>query len=254
VCCNAGIVAVDVDDPLAPKVIARIELDQPTAIAVQFRYALVTDAKGITVLDVTFPERMKLVPGAHVDLDDARGIYVARTWAYVAAGKHGLVILDVEKPEQPRIDRTFDAGGAIDDLNQVVTGMTNDSSYAYLADGRNGLRVVTLVTPDDGPRSAYGFSPRPMPRLIATYATESAALALSKGLDRDRAVDESGHQVAVFGRIGGRPFTLEEMRKLYLRGKDGILETSDPVAEHPSAPSAPHDGAPQDSASRDGGR
>ena len=46
---------------------------------------------------------------------------------------------------------------------------------------------------------------------------------MSKGLDRDRAVDESGNQIAVFGRRGARPFTLEEMRRLYLR--DGKVWT-----------------------------
>jgi len=175
------------------------------------------------------------VPGARIDLEGARGIYVARTWAYVAAGKKGLVVLDVEKPEQPRIDQTFDADGAIDDLNQVVVGMTNDSTYAYLADGRHGLRVLSLVTPNDGGRSAYGFSPRPMPKLLATYATRAPALALSKGLDRDRAVDESGNQVAVFGRIGCRPFTLEEMRRLYV-GRGGILELTDPGTSRATVP------------------
>ena len=49
--------------------------------------------------------------------------------------------------------------------------------------------------------------------------THHDALAVSKGLDRDRAVDESGNQISIFGRIGSRPFNLEEMKKLYL--KDG---------------------------------
>jgi hypothetical protein len=53
--------------------------------------------------------------------------------------------------------------------------------------------------------------------LIATYHTHSPALAVAKGLDRDRAVDESGNQVSVFNRIGARPFTLHEMQRLYLR-------------------------------------
>ena len=43
-------------------------------------------------------------------------------------------------------------------------------------------------------------------------------MALSKGLDRDRAADESGNQVSVFNRLGARPFNAEEMRRLYLRG------------------------------------
>jgi hypothetical protein len=43
---------------------------------------------------------------------------------------------------------------------------------------------------------------------------------MSKGLDRDRAVDESGHQVAIVGRLGSRPFTRSEMEKLFI-GPDG---------------------------------
>jgi hypothetical protein len=41
-------------------------------------------------------------------------------------------------------------------------------------------------------------------------------MSLSKGLDRDRGVDESGGQIAVFGRKGSRPLNLEEMQRLYL--------------------------------------
>ena len=45
-------------------------------------------------------------------------------------------------------------------------------------------------------------------------------MALSRGLERDRGVDETGHQIAVFGRIGSRPFTLDEMKRFYM-GADG---------------------------------
>jgi hypothetical protein len=46
-------------------------------------------------------------------------------------------------------------------------------------------------------------------------------LSISEGVDRDRAVDESGNQIAVFGRVGGKPLSLEEQRRMYLR-PDGI--------------------------------
>src|SRR4029453_18889836 len=95
--------------------------------------------------------------------------------------------------------------------------MTNGSAFAYLADGKNGLRVVQLISANDTP-GAYGFSPRPTPSLVATYKTRGPALAISRGLDRDRAVDETGHQLAVFGRRGARPLNAEEARRLYLRG------------------------------------
>ena len=168
----------------------------PRAVAIQFRYAFVTDADGLKVVDVTTQERPRLIESATVSMANAQGLYVARTYAYVAGGAEGLVIVDVERSEQPRIDQTFNAGGAINDSRDVKVAMTNASVFAYIADGVNGLQVVQLVSANDTP-GAFGFSPRPAQRLIATRRTAGPALAISKGLDRDRAVDETGHQVAL---------------------------------------------------------
>jgi hypothetical protein len=231
--CERGLVIVSLDDPLAPRVVAEIgppAVRQPRAVAVQFRYAFVVDAEGMKVIDVTFPEKPRPVSSAFVPLADARNIYVARTYAYIAAGKEGLVIVDVERPEAPRLDQVYTADGQINDAQDVKVGMTNASVFAYIADGKNGLRVVQLTSPETTP-TFLGFSPRPSPVLIATYHTHGPALALSKGLDRDRAVDESGHQLAVFGRRGARPFNREEMRRLYLR--EGRLYT---VSNAPPGP------------------
>ncbi len=71
----------------------------------------------------------------------------------------------------------------------------------------------------------YGFAPRPVPKLIATYKTHGPTLPILRGIDRDRAVDESGNQLAAFGRRGSRPFNQEEMKKLYMR--NGQLFTVD---------------------------
>jgi hypothetical protein len=151
-----------------------------------------------------------------VPIPDARAVYLGRTYAYVAAGRQGLAIVDIEKAEKPKLDQTFDAGGRMNDATDVVLGITNGSVFAYVADGKNGLRVVQLISANETP-GAYGFSPRPTPQLVATYKTNGAAVTLSRGVDRDRAVDETGHQIAVFGRRGARPMTLDEQRRLYLR-------------------------------------
>jgi hypothetical protein len=90
-----------------------------------------------------------------------------------------------------------------------------------VADGKNGLRVLQMISPDREP-NAYGFTPRPKPLLIATYKTHHPALSVSRGLDRDRVVDETGGQTVVFGRRGSRPFHVDEMRKFY-RHADGDL-------------------------------
>jgi len=181
----------------------------------QFRYLFIVDGSGLRVADVTVPEKARLIPGAEVLFKEPYKIYVARTYAYVAAGRQGLAIVDIENPERPKLYSLFDAGGAISDARDVVVGSTNASLFAYVADGKNGLKVVQLTAPDTQPKF-YGFSPEPKPQLVAWKATRSAALALSRGLERDRAADETGHQIAVLGRLGARPMNSGEMSHLYL--------------------------------------
>jgi hypothetical protein len=111
---------------------------------------------------------------------------------------------------------TFD--GRMNDVEDVIVGSTNASLFAYVADGRNGMKVIQLTSPQSQP-NFYGFSPAPKPELIAWAKTPHAALAVAKGLDRDRAVDETGGQIAVFGRLGSRPFTRPEMERLFLNSR-----------------------------------
>ena len=217
-----GLGIVSLDDPLNPKIVRQIgepALKHPRSIAIQFRYGFVVDDEGLKVIDLTIPGQVHLVEGAQVTLPDARDVYVARTYAYVANGKQGIAIVDVERPEKPRLDQMFDGDGKLNDVHQVKIAMTNASLFAYVADGKNGLRILQLTSPETMPDYA-GFSPRPRPVLIATHTTKGEAIAISKPLDRDRAVDESGNQVSVFGRRGARPFNLEEMMRL-LRTEDG---------------------------------
>src|SRR5579884_3072925 len=176
------------------------------------------------LVDITDPRAP--VMKAELPVGPVNDIYVARTYAYLAAGAKGLAIVDVENPEKPGSPRFFTDGG-MNDVRAVKVGMTNASLFAYVADGRNGLRVLQLTSPEKTPGN-YGFSPELKPELIATYKTRGPAMALSKGLDRDRAVDESGNQVAVFGRRGARPFNQEEMRRLYWRDGKLYTVTNDP--------------------------
>jgi hypothetical protein len=218
ICCDAGLAIVSLEDPKHPQLIKVVGADvvsHPKSLAAQFRYAYVCDDEGIKVLDITHVCEPALV--CKVDLPEANNIYVARTYAYVAAGPRGLVILDIENAGAPKLDQIYDAGGCINDLRDVKLGITYSSEFAYLADGRNGMRIVQLTSPETP--GNFGFSPRPTPRLIATAALPKGAKALyiSKGVDRDRAVDESGNQIAVFGRVGARPFNLAEMQKMFLR-------------------------------------
>ncbi|MFL6516082.1 MAG: hypothetical protein ACJ8M1_13775 [Chthoniobacterales bacterium] len=217
-----GLYVVDVSDPMHPRISGQLAngfLRNPRSVAVQFRYAFVTDDDGMKVLDITNPDRPVAVRGATVKLNRPGRIYVARTYAYVANGPEGLAIIDVENPEAPRIDQMFNAGGALNDTRAVQIGSVSASQFALVADGRNGFRVVQLISPDTV-AGAQGFSPRPNPKLIATFPTKGEAVCVSRGLERDRVVDETGGQTVVFGRRGARPFHLDEMARFYRRATD----------------------------------
>ncbi len=216
------LVILDLSTPLQPRIAKQVPFDKPKAVAVQFLYAFVIDAAGVHSLDIRELQsrgEVRRVEGASVPLAHAHNIYVARTYAYVANGPDGIAIIDVERPEQPKLDQTFNAGGQINDAHDIKVAMTNASLYGYVADGKNGLRVLQLTDPETMPTFS-GFSPRPEPRLIANFKSKGEALYVSKGLDRDRAVDESGNQVAVFGRRGARPFGFEDVMRM-LRTNSG---------------------------------
>lgn len=218
-----GLVVIDIDQPLRPKIVGTLDRFKTiTSIAVQFRYAFLTDANGLHTVDITDATKPRLT--ATLAIEDARNVYVARTYAYVAAGKQGVVIADVENPEKPFIDQTFSED--LHDVHDVKVAATNASTFAYVADGEHGLKILQLTSPEWTPTYA-GFSPRPAPRLIAHRHTHGPALAISKGLDRDRAADESGNQLSIFNRIGARPMTFAEMQRLYIR--NGSIYTVDEV-------------------------
>jgi len=230
ICTKRGLAVVDVNEPEKPRFVGELAdgfLKNPKAVAIQFQYAFVTDDEGLKVVNLEQPERPRAVPKGIVPLAHAHKLYVARTYAYVANGPEGLAFIDIENPEHPKLERMFNADGQLNDTHAVQIGSIAASMYALVADGKNGLRVLQMISPNtvDG---AAGFSPSPAPRLIATYPTSSPMLAVSRGLDRDRVVDETGHQTVVFGRRGSRPFTLAETYR-FLKHGNGMMNRVEDV-------------------------
>ncbi len=223
---DAGLVVINLDNPLSPQLASVQPLRDGRASALQFRYLWVTDADGLKLFDVTNMASPVPVPGATVPLQDARRVYLARTYAYVAAKQQGLAIINVANPERPGPPTFVTFDGRMNDVEDVIVASTNAALYAYVADGRNGLKVLQLTSFATS-NQVYGFSPRPIPELIAWARTPSPALALSKGLDRDRGVDETGGQIAVFGRLGSRPFNRQEMERLFLNSRGIPYRVSD---------------------------
>ena len=92
------------------------------------------------------PEKIHRV-GETVPFADARNVYVARTYAYVSAGKDGIGIVDVEQPEHPKMAMSFNAGGALNDTTDLKIGMVSSSQFAFRGgwQERHADRAVVLA-------------------------------------------------------------------------------------------------------------
>ncbi len=71
---------------------------------------------------------------------DAKNIAVAGSYAYVADGLNGLVVLNISNPQSPAQVGWCDTAGTANDV--AVAG-----NYAYVADGTNGLVVINVADP-----------------------------------------------------------------------------------------------------------
>ena len=133
-------------------VTATVPLSDARATALQFRYLWVTDAEGAEAVRRHQPRRSRSrCPSATVPLADARRVYLARTYAYVAAGREGLVIVNVTRPETPASLLADAEPGLLAarrrTTQDVIVASTNASLFAYVADGRNGMKVLQLTQP-----------------------------------------------------------------------------------------------------------
>ena len=226
---TAGVAILDLDDPLNPKYLTTVELNDVRSVVQQFRYLFVTDADGLKVIDITDPSEAFVVENNTINIANAHKVFVARTYAYVAAGSEGIYIVDVTNPTKMETYQIFKDD--IVDARDIVIGTTNASLMGYVADGRAGLKVIQMTSPESQPRY-YGFSPEPKPETIAHYKTSKPVISLSRGLERDRAVDETGGQIAVFSRIGSGPLHEEDMRRLYLDKNGKPWFVNDDLPKH----------------------
>ena len=93
--CDRGLVIVNIADPMKPVIAAEIAapgINRGTAVAIQFRYAFVTDADGLKVVDVTVPEKARLIDQRHAeDCRCARRLRRAAPTPTSPPARNGLV-------------------------------------------------------------------------------------------------------------------------------------------------------------------
>lgn len=108
---KAGIHAINIDNPVAPKELRRFQTQFAVGIEVADNFAYVADGpNGMLVIDVSNPEKMRQVadfklPG-HTNNVAKVGPYV-----YASVDDAGIRAIDVSNPNKPQFDARYDTPG-----------------------------------------------------------------------------------------------------------------------------------------------
>ncbi|MCC6782055.1 MAG: hypothetical protein IT457_04355 [Planctomycetes bacterium] len=141
-------IAVDGRTPSRTQPIASLALpDEARALALRMdevrgraTHAFVAGASGsLHVIDTSSPAAPKLVKSVSLDLVEPRAMLCRGDWLYLADGVGGVLVVDVEKPELPRVRAALPTRDA----------SALDLAWPWLAvaDGAGGLCIVDVADP-----------------------------------------------------------------------------------------------------------
>ena len=149
---RAGLYIFDVSAPDAPELIGQCQTENAWDVCVIGGYAYVADFHGgLCVIDVSSISNPRVVnrlkwkkkyPGAEI-------IRSEDEWLYVAAGRRGLIVIDVSNPKQPEIKGIYKSG-----RDGYAEGLCVKDQIVYLANGNkkkreeNGLFIIDAHRPD----------------------------------------------------------------------------------------------------------
>jgi hypothetical protein len=153
---NEGLVVVDAQEPWSLERVATLALDGPAygiAVADGFAYVVV-DSFGLAVIDVADPADPVQV-GSYPSTS-LRGIALVEDRAYLSSESDPYFeVLDISDPSTPTSISSLE-GTDSDAYDAIVIG-----SYAYLANGSEGLRTIDLSDESSPVEAiddyAYGF-------------------------------------------------------------------------------------------------
>jgi hypothetical protein len=136
------LVAIDVANPAAPKVVSSVELKGfPQDLALAGNIAYVVDGMRLVAIDIANPAAMRIVyETAVADAPEygLQGIVLDGNDAYLACRRKGVVTVDISKPEAPVVK----AAVATPFSRGVALCQVAGKTFLVSADDTQGLNVI----------------------------------------------------------------------------------------------------------------
>ena len=133
-----GVIIVDISDLANPSFVGSVDTPfDANSIEVSGKYAYVADAGETLIIDVTDSANPSIV--ANYPTIDSWGIALDSDYVYVGDGDNGVIVLNVNDPNNPILAGSYDTTGYAGRLNLI-------GDLLYVADGP--LIILQVITPN----------------------------------------------------------------------------------------------------------
>lgn len=205
-----GLHIFDLEDPRKPRLAGShlSPFSLPESVAVSGSYAYLADFEGVKIIDVANPAQPALVSSYRGTGNylACRGVAVKGKYAYVAAGRSGLHVVDLTDPLNPRGVGYYQTTG---DAVSVAINLP----ALYLADTLAGLITLDLSNPESPTKIGGNTAIEPESLEVAGgylfTAAGTAGLALFRLVQpqvvfesRDTRYTAEGYSFPVWGTFG----------------------------------------------------
>lgn len=111
-------------------------------VEVKENYAYVAKGTQMTIVDISEPSMPIIVSQMAAFSDGIRNIKVSSNVAFLAAGKAGIIMIDITDSYKPELLGSFYTEG-------TACGIFINNNYAYIADGNRGLQIIDISNPEN---------------------------------------------------------------------------------------------------------
>ena len=212
---NEGLKIIDISDPNSPRLLASLDTNgtaEDVSVSSDGRIAYLSDGyEGLKIIDISGPSAPKLLAsfgkdelitgvsggGVSTSYPFASGVSLSNDGlkAYLAYGKSGLKIIDINDPSSPKLLAGFDSDvfisgiGFPDSSSIDSVSLSGDGKKAYVTAGY-GLKVIDISNPG-------------LPSLLASFDTDGKANSVSlsdNGLKAYVVAEATGLQIIDLSR------------------------------------------------------
>jgi hypothetical protein len=94
---------MDITDPYSPTLVANCDTNGANYVAIEGKYAYVTNLSALSILDISDPYSPTIVGSCYVVSGSAEDVAISGNYAYVVDYNNGLVIVNITDLSSPTV-------------------------------------------------------------------------------------------------------------------------------------------------------